>query len=227
MSGGKKIIAFVPARKGSKGIALKNIRGFAGRPLIQWVLEALQNSIVDQIVVSTDGSEISETVKAFNYSKVEVFERDASTATDNASTESAMLDYLNRTSHDASSPFVLVQATSPFLKTSDINDALDEYESGHVDSILSVVKNHSFLWDDKGNSVNYDFRKRARRQDMAPQYQENGSFYINTVGNIIRDNNRLSGKIGYYIMDKHTAIELDDLEDWRIAEIIMQTLGKH
>lgn len=227
MSGGKKIIAFVPARKGSKGIALKNIRGFAGRPLIQWVLEALQNSIVDQIIVSTDGSEISETVMSFKYSKVEIFEREASTATDNASTESAMLDYLKRTDHDASSPFVLVQATSPFLKSSDINNVLEEYESGHVDSILSVVKNHCFLWDDKGNSVNYDFRKRARRQDMAPQYQENGSFYINTVGNIIRDNNRLSGKIGYYIMDKHTAIELDDLEDWRIAEIIMQTLDKH
>ena len=51
---------------------------------------------------------------------------------------------------------------------------------------------------------------------------ENGAFYINTVGNILRDKNRLSGKIGIYEMPVYTATEIDEPEDWLILEQLMQ-----
>ncbi len=225
MSEKAQIIAFVPARAGSKSIPLKNIKLFAGKPLIEWVLTALQNSSVDKIVLSTDGDQIAEIANDLQLSKLEIYHRDASTATDEATTESAMLDYLANNPHASNDIFILVQATSPWTTADNIDQALHVYNQEALDSLLSVVENHCFLWDANGKSINYDYQNRSRRQDMSRQYQENGAFYMNRVSNISRDKNRLSGVIGYYLMPKHTAIELDDLEDWRLAELIFSELN--
>ena len=224
MNQAPKIIAFIPARGGSKSIPLKNIKEFCGKALIAWCLEALDLSRVDEIIVSSDSDEINNCVAGLNNERLRSFDRDPASATDEASTESAMLDFLNRSEYAAEDIFILVQATSPWTEASHIDQALHVYENEGLDSLLSVVENHSFLWDHKGNSINYDHTNRQRRQDMQKQYQENGAFYINRVGNILRDKNRLSGNIGYYIMPKYSALELDDLEDWDLAESIMHRM---
>ncbi len=217
-----KVIAFVPARCGSKSIPLKNIKLFNGKPLISWVLHALNGcNMIDEIIVSTDCQEIETCVKKLNYNKVQIYHRSASSATDTASTESAMIDYLSKADLYDKDIFILVQATSPWTQTEDFNKALKQYKHSAVDSLLSVVKNHSFYWNKEGKSINYDFSKRPRRQEFDFQYQENGAFYINNVGNILKHNNRLSGKIALYEMSKYSSIELDDMEDWTIAETLM------
>lgn len=206
---------------------MKNIRALMERPLIDWVLEALENSnYVDRIIVSTDCKEISECVKNLNRDKTEIFMRSAHTATDTASTESAMLDYIESTNLEADSDFILVQATSPWIRPSDIDQAYEIYKRGVYDSLLSVVPSHAFLWSQNGESLNYDYRKRPRRQDMPVQFAENGAFYLNRTGNIIHDKNRLSGKIGLYIMHPYSSIELDTEEDWQLAEAVMKNYIK-
>ena len=84
-------IAFIPVRKGSKSIPLKNIKLFCGKPLVYWSLLALQNSKVDKIILATDSDEISQEVIKFNFSKVFIYNRDKKNAQDNSSTESVML----------------------------------------------------------------------------------------------------------------------------------------
>ena len=107
MKGSSQIVAFIPARGGSKSIPLKNIKQFCGKPLIYWNLYHLENSLVNKIVVATDSLEIGTIVKSFNFSKVDVYERNQENAQDKSSTESVMLEYLNfsKLSNDASFMF--------------------------------------------------------------------------------------------------------------------------
>ena len=92
----------------------KNIKSFCGKPLIFWVLQELQNTIVDKIIVATDSKKIENIVNSFNFSKVEVYDRRSDNAEDFSSTESVMLEYINFSMLHDNDIFMLVQATSPF-----------------------------------------------------------------------------------------------------------------
>ena len=91
-----KTIAFIPVRGGSKSIPLKNIKPFCGKPLVCWNIEALENCPeVDQIIVATDSDEIWTIVEKQRYKKTTLYRRSAENASDTASTESVMLEYIN------------------------------------------------------------------------------------------------------------------------------------
>ena len=217
------VTVFIPVRGGSKGIPGKNIRPFCGRPLVYWTVLAAQEAAgVDSIVVSTDDDRIAETVVQFGFSKVSIFHRSDRTATDTASTESAMLEYLQVACLDPDSLFILVQATSPLLVGKQLDAAIAEYRQGRYDSMLSCVRNKRFFWSDEGTPLNYDYLHRPRRQEFAGLWMENGAFYINTAGNVLQNGNRLSGKIGIFEMPEYTAFEIDEPEDWTIMENLMR-----
>lgn len=217
------VIAFIPVRGGSKSIPLKNIKPLSGKPLVCWNIEALEAcEAVDEIVVATDSNEIWETVSSRNYKKVKLYRRSAENACDTASTESVMLEYIECAKLADKTIFMLVQATSPMTQTNHFEEALKQYAEGKYDSMLTCVRNYRFFWSEDGKSLNYDYRNRPRRQDFKGLLMENGAFYINTVGNILRDKNRLSGKIGIYEMPGYTATEIDEPEDWMILEQLMK-----
>lgn len=218
-----KIIAFIPVRGGSKSIPMKNIKLFCGKPLVYWNISALQKSDkVDEIIVATDSEEIKKAVNSFNFDKVKVYNRTAENATDTASTESVMLEYINHANLDKDDIFMLVQATSPLTETKHFDEALTIYLKGQYDSMLTCVRSYRFLWNEDGTSKNYNYEKRPRRQDFGGELMENGAFYINTVDNIRTFHNRLSGKTGIYEMPEHTAIEIDNFDDWIILEHLMR-----
>nr|WP_319998272.1 HAD hydrolase family protein [uncultured Draconibacterium sp.] len=220
---GQEVIAFIPVRGGSKSIPLKNIKSFCGRPLVYWNIAGLQQvSIIDRIVVATDSEEIKKKVSSFNFSKVEIYNRSSENASDIASTESVMLEYIINANPDVGSTFMLVQATSPLTETKHFEEALALFNGSHFDSLLSCVRTRRFFWNEDGTSANYNYKSRPRRQDFAGDLMENGAFYINSVGNIIRDKNRLSGKIGIYEMPEYTATEIDEPDDWTILENLMR-----
>lgn len=217
------VIAFIPVRGGSKSIPLKNIKPFCGKPLVCWNIEALEACpLVDKIVVATDSDKIDETVNSQYYLKTEVYRRSAQNASDTASTESVMLEYIHCANLENDTVFVLVQATSPLTQTVHFTEALRIYSEGKYDSLLTCVRNKRFFWNEEGESINYDFRNRPRRQDFSGMMMENGAFYINTVKNILGSGNRLSGHIGIYEMPEYTATEIDEPEDWIYLEDLMR-----
>lgn len=219
----EKVIAFIPVRGGSKSIPLKNIKPFCGKPLVCWNVEALENcSFVDQIVVATDSDKIENVVISKHYSKTTMYRRSAENASDTASTESVMLEYIGRANLLDNTIFMLVQATSPLTQTIHFTEALELYGNGRYDSMLTCVRNKRFFWNESGESVNYDYKNRPRRQDFAGMMMENGAFYINTVKNIVESGNRLSGRIGIYEMPEYTAVEIDEPEDWFYMEGLMR-----
>lgn len=217
------VIAFIPVRGGSKSIPLKNIKQFCGKPLVCWNIEALEKCPeVDEVVVATDSDSIWEIVKSQNYYKTHLYRRSTENACDTASTESVMLEYIHRVNIAEDNVFMLVQATSPLTETVHFSEALHMYSKGEYDSIITCVRNYRFFWNKDGTSLNYDYMNRPRRQNFEGMLMENGAFYINSVKNIIANGNRLSGKIGIYVMPEYTATEIDEPDDWIVLENLMR-----
>ncbi len=216
-------IAFIPVRCGSKSIPFKNIKEFCNKPLVYWNLKAAQNSLsIDKIYVATDCKEIKEVVNSFNFSKVFVYDRNKENAEDTSSTEAVILEFIQKNSFLDNDIFILIQATSPLTQTDDFDKALQQYKEEKADSLLTCIKTKRFFWNKEAKPLNYDYKNRPRRQDFEGLLMENGAFYINTIGNIKRDQNRLSGKISIYEMPEYTAIEIDEEDDWIVAEKLME-----
>lgn len=217
-----KTIAFIPVRGGSKSIPLKNIKSFCGKPLVCWNIEALEAcQSVDEIVVATDSNEVWSTVNSQKYKKTILYRRSPENASDTASTESVMLEYIHNAKLHDNDIFMLVQATSPLTETIHFSEALAKYSERIYDSMLTCVRNYRFFWTEDGVSMNYDYKNRPRRQNFRGMLMENGAFYINTVKNIKYSGNRLSGTIGIYEMPEYTATEIDEPDDWMILEQLM------
>ena len=226
--------AFIPVRAGSKSIKLKNIRPIAGKPLVCWALEAACCcEAIREIYVSTDGPTVRQCVaehrQEFSHpEKIRFIERDPATATDTASTESAMVDFASKVDFRH---IILIQATSPLLTAKDLSAGIQTYEKGEFDSVLSVVRQKRFHWTEDGEGgfrpANYDLARRPRRQEFDGYLVENGAFYI-TSAQAFRDTHcRLSGRIGVSEMPESTYYEIDEPSDWVIIEQLLAARGKH
>ena len=88
------------------------------------------------------------------------------------------------------------------------------------DSVLSCCISKRFRWSKEGDALNYDIYNRPRRQDYEGDLIENGAFYISLIKEIKKTRNRISGKIGICQMPEYTSIEVDEPDDWRIAELL-------
>ena len=216
------IYALVPARGGSKSIPMKNIKMVNGKPLIWWVLDAAQNSIIDQVYVATDSDQIRGVVESFCLPKVSVIGRSAYSAADHAKTEIVMEEFCNNFEFD---DLVLLQPTSPMLTKQQINDAIYFYLSGDYDSILPVVELTKFIWKEIGGkwvNVNFDKKNRPMRQDADKVILENGYIYIMDRRKFLEDKCRLHGKVGKVVFPEHTLFEPDELEDWDFVETLIE-----
>ena len=220
------VIGFIPARGGSKSIPMKNIQLMNGKPLIYWSALALQECIdVDVFYVATDSGEIRDVVLNFGFDKLKVYNRSSDTAQDTSSTESVMLEFIEKENLNNEDTFVLVQLTNPFIKSSWLSEAFLQYQT--ADSLLSASSSKRFFWNKKGEALNYDFNARPRRQDFDGLLMENGAFYINSVQNILTHKNRLSGNIAIYEMPEYTGYEIDEPDDWTIVEALLKAHAKN
>lgn len=216
-------IAFIPVRGGSKSIPLKNIKILSGFPLVYWTAKAANDAkCIDKVIIATDSEAIKNEVKKFSLDKVEIYNRDTENAQDSSSTESVMLEYINKTNLSNTDNMFLIQATSPLLKAKHIDEMYNKFLSDNADSALSCVRTKRFFWSDDGKSLNYDFKKRPRRQDFNGLLMENGACYINSIANILNYKNRISGKISIYEMPEYTSVEIDEPDDFLLIEKLME-----
>jgi len=211
-----KNAAFIPVRGGSKSIKNKNIMLIGEKPLIYWtVLAAVEAGLVEKVYVSTDSDEIKNVVNGFGFDKVEVVSRSSHTASDSATSESALIEFCQNHQFEK---VIFLQATSPLTKSTDIDNAFIQMEKDGADSMLSVVRRHQFLWNINGAPMNYDPQDRPRRQDWDGYFIENGAFYISSREAILNSKCRVSGKISCYEMDQKTLYEVDEPADWDVIE---------
>ncbi|HEU5140605.1 MAG TPA: HAD hydrolase family protein [Bacillales bacterium] len=219
-----KNVAFIPVRGGSKSIPLKNIKSIAGKPLVQWVLEAVNDcEEIDEVYVSTDSSEISNVVGDMNLGKINIIDRSQESATDEASSEIPLLEFAQNTTFDH---VIFIQATSPLLTADDLSGAIKQLNESDCDSLLSVVRQKRFIWqegkDGCATPQNYDIYQRPRRQEFNGFLVENGAFYITSKESLIKNQCRISGDIAYYEMPQETYYEIDEDVDWTVVETLLE-----
>lgn len=227
-------VAFIPVRGGSKSIPLKNIKLINGKPLVYWTIKASCGcKYIDRVYVATDSDKIKQTVEAFKsgserdfFEKMEIIERSPESASDSASTEFAMLEFAKKYTFDN---IALVQATSPLLESGDIERGFETFYSDDTDSVLSVVRQKRFQWNEDKDGVvypiNYDVSNRPRRQEFDGYLVENGAFYISSKQKLLESQNRISGKIKAVEMKEDTFFEIDEPSDWEIVEMLMKKRG--
>ena len=215
------ITAFIPARGGSKGIPGKNIKTFAGKPLIVHSIEyALNCTQIDRVVVSTDDDKIAKITRKAG---AKVVIRPPELSIDSATTESAIHHFVNKFNKKPDI-LVLLQPTNPFRPKGSLDNALTHFTNNGFDSLLSIVSTHRFFWrikDDQTTFAEYDYLNRPRRQDMKLEdirYMENGSLYIFTRKHFDKTGNRLGGKIGYVKWPEDYSIEIDTTSDFDMVE---------
>lgn len=221
-----KTVAIILARAGSKGIPSKNIIDFCAKPLIQWSIEqALAVDSIDSVWVSSDGDQILDIAEKCG---AKVIKRPAPISGDDASSESAWLhalEYIEQFENKINC-IIGMQPTSPIRHAYDLKNALVQFQQENLDSLFSAVEIEDFfMWeiiDGQVDSINYDYRARKRRQDIQKKYLENGSFYIFKSVSLKNSSNRLSGKIGMYLMPRYKMFQIDMPEDLKLCESIMK-----
>ena len=200
-------------------------------PLVYWTVSAAcKCKYIDKVYVATDSEEIRRTAEDFKkgggssaFVKLEVIGRSEESASDTASTESAMLEFAEQFEFDN---IALIQATSPLLTSTDLDRGFEAFGEEGADSVLSVVRQKRFNWADDGSGfvkpINYDVFNRPRRQEFDGYLVENGAFYITSRELLLQSRNRISGNIKAVEMSEDTFFEIDEPSDWIIIESLMR-----
>lgn len=218
----KRIIAVIPARGGSKGIPGKNLKMIAGRSLIRRTIDSLMaTGLVDDVYVSSDSEEILNEATRYGANAIK---RPEELSSDQASSESALLHALKITGEDSKADLlVFCQATSPFIESKDLRQAITGVSRGEADVVFSATESHAFLWrktDEGMEGINHDKTFRLRRQDMDPEYRETGAFYVMKTQGFVESKHRFFGKVACQVTDSRFAIDIDEPADLDLARML-------
>ena len=219
------IVAFVPARGGSKGILDKNIIIVNDKPLIHWVLSAIEGcNSVEKVFVATDSNKIAEVANSFGFSKVDIFNRSEEGASDFSPTIDVVLEFINSGNVSEDDYLLLLQATSPLLVSGDVDSLVDGFFASGADSSLSCVESRKYHWTKNGESVGHIFSERKPRQQRKDALLvENGAMYLNKVSNIKNEKCLLSGKVFPFFMEYDSVYYIDSAFDLKIVEELMKS----
>lgn len=225
MIDGKKVLALITARVGSKGLPGKNIRPLAGKPLIAWTIAAAKASrLVDRTVLSTDDDAIAAVAAAAGCEAP--FRRPAELAGDETPSEPVALDALARL-NEKFDYLVLLQPTSPLRLAEDIDGAIALCHAKKARLCVSVVESAKPpFWS---CAMDEDGRLRrllpaggaARRQDLPRTFAPNGAVFVARVDGFgLTPGFRFDDAIGY-VMPPERSVDIDTLLDFRLAELLL------
>lgn len=227
MIAGLRVLAVIPARGGSKAVPGKNILPFAGKPLIQYSIDAAARSrFVDRVVVSSDDSAIIAAAAAGGADAP--FRRAPELATDEASSCDVVADALERI--PGFDIVVLLQPTSPLRIAADIDGSLELLVARGAPSCISLgpVDEHPYWMyyrGDDGRIIPVTSTKEGpveRRQDLPVVWRLNGAVYAARVGWFIRERTFLSSETVGYPMPRERSLDIDTVDDVERFRLILE-----
>lgn len=220
-----KLLAIIPARRGSKRLPGKNIKLLEGRPLIAWTIEAaVQSQVFVETIVSTDDPAIAEVAQRFGAAVPGL--RPAHLATDTAGSVDVVLQALDdyEALHGHVDGVMLLQPTSPFRTAESIRQAVALFEANDRRAVVSVSVAASHpAWSFRLDTENLEpflgwDHLTKRSQDLQPAYTLNGSIYL-IAPDALRQEKRFVGPgvQPLVIADVFESLDIDTADDWALA----------
>tara|TARA_B100000795_G_scaffold234805_1_gene194152 strand:+ start:20518 stop:21207 length:690 start_codon:yes stop_codon:yes gene_type:complete len=221
------ITFFLPCRSGSERVIDKNTKDFAGINgglLFLKLKQLLELKYTINIILSTNDNKVIEIGKSFNDSRITIDERPESLCLSSTKVKD-LINYVPKivkTSH-----VFWLHVTTPFVGPEIYEDAISKYflklEEG-FDSIMSVSKCNSFLWDsEKRETINFDRNHGyPRTQDLKGLYEINHAFYAMSIKNYLRFKDRIGTNPYLYQLSKVNGFDIDEEDDFKISEQIFK-----
>ena len=218
-----RILAIIPARGGSKGIPLKNIRMMNGKPLIFYAINnAKKSKYITDFFVTTDSKEIADVSR---YYGANIIDRDEALSADLVTLDPVVYHAKLQAEKKCRCTFdyiITMQPTSPLLTAATLDRAIEYTINEGYDTVISVVNKPHLSWGQRENGDVYSlYEERKNRQELPPQSLETGAFVISRDA-CIKPNTRIGEKISVFEVDEKESIDIDDANDWILSESIMR-----
>ncbi|MDZ5456533.1 acylneuraminate cytidylyltransferase family protein [Azohydromonas lata] len=226
-----RLLAVIPARGGSKRLPRKNVLPLAGRPLIQWSIDAaLASGVFDAVLVSTDDEEIAAAARAAG--ALVPWLRPADLASDTATSAAVLQHALEwyECERGPAEAVVLLQPTSPFRRAGSIREAVAAYHVQNavapraaVVSVSPAAQHPAWCFRLGEGATMEPFQGwdalQRRSQDLPPAYALNGSIYV-LPAPLVRGGGALlqPGTRAFVMADLHESLDIDTAEDWAQAQ---------
>ena len=232
-----KILAIIPARGGSKGVADKNIKLLNGKPLLAYTSEiAVQSKMLSEVMVSTEDEQIKNIAARLGM-KVP-FMRPQALAQDKTPTIDVIIHALEW--YEKQNIFFeavcLLQVTSPFRTVEFLDKAIAKFIESDCDSLVSVQKvpheynpHWTFEVNDEGNLkiATGEIRIIPRRQDLPTAYHRDGSIYITKTTVLLEEHSLYGRSTAFIESDPDLYANIDTMEDWKNAEKMLRNKWKY
>lgn len=206
-----KTVAFVPIRLNSKRVVGKNMKLIAGRPLLYYILKTLtQVKNIDEIYAYCSSEEIIPELP----SGVKFLKRSKDLDQDTTLGQEIYDAFTNEIDADV---YVLAHTTSPFIKVSTIETAVQKVLTEGYDSSFSAEKKQTFAWYD-GKPLNYSLTAIPRTQDISPVYIETSAFFIFKKEIWTKKHQRIGDHPYISVVDQIEGIDIDNIEDFDFAQ---------
>lgn len=220
-------LAIITARGGSKRIPRKNIKEFLGKPIIAYSIEAaIESGIFDEVMVSTDDEEIKEVALKFGASVP--FMRSEETSNDMAMTHEVVIEVIDQYEKlGRKFDYVCcIYPTAPFITAEKLRMGLEKLDNDDVDAVVPIVPfsfppQRAFVIRDNKVAFNMPENRLVRSQDLEKWYHDCGQFYFLKTKQFMIEKKLIMDRTAPIIMDELEVQDIDNFDDWKIAELKM------
>jgi len=217
----KKITALVPIKQHSSRVPNKNFKLINGKPLYYYIIISLTKSkYIKKIIINTDSDIIKSKAPKLS-KKIIIYNRPKSICGDLVSMN-RIIKY--DVTHTDDQYYLQTHTTNPLLTTKTINQAIEIFFKNipKKDSLFSVTRIQTRLYDDSNKPINHDPKKLIPTQNLPPVWEENSNLYIFTKKSFLKNNNRIGNKPHLFPMNEIEAIDIDNPENFLFAQLAMK-----
>jgi CMP-N-acetylneuraminic acid synthetase len=219
------LAALVPMRHNSQRVPGKNYRPLAGKPLYLHIIETLLAvPEITTIMVDTDSEPVMDGLRQY-YPQVKVIERPEHLR---AATIPMNEILMHDTAQIETDFYLQTHSTNPLLQAGTLSRAIQYFLANYpaYDSMFSVTRLQTRLWDQLGRAINHNPAILLQTQDLPPVYEENSCFYIFTRQILAMRRNRLGERPAMFEIDAAEAWDIDEELDFVISDFLMKQRGQ-
>jgi len=221
-----KFAALVPMRHHSQRVPGKNYRPLAGKPLFHHILETLLAvPEIEAVAVDTDSEPVMEGLRA-HFPQVRIIDRPESLRADDVPMNAILIHDAEQVSADF---YLQTHSTNPMLRPETVSRAIQSFLAEYPahDSLFSVTRLQTRLYDREGRAINHHPGELIQTQDLPPVYEENSCLYIFTHQNLMARHHRIGETPYLFEINAEEAWDIDEELDFEICDFLLSRRSAH